>query len=90
MADNEIVKSRWYRVQDVIAILGVSDSTVRRLCKRGVLDCRHIGRGLFVAGYSLRADPQESQPEPVPLQAEEPQRKRRPLGHELRRNGGAG
>jgi hypothetical protein len=62
------------------------------MLSRGELKGRHIGRRWYVLGSDLlmAGTEPEAVPVPEPVQVEEPKKKRRPLGHELKANGGNG
>ena len=84
-----IIATKLYTVEEIGAHLGgVSRRTVWRLLESGDLKGRHIGRRWYVLGSDLLNAGTDAKSDPV--QVEEPERKRRPLGHELVRNGGAG
>jgi len=80
-----LLPEKWYTVEEAAKWLGVSVSTIRRLCYKGTLVSRHLGRRLYVAGYSMRADA-----EPVePVKRVEQVKASAPyklLGHELPQN----
>lgn len=89
----EVRPGALYLAPEVAVLLGVNVQTVRRWHRNGKLRGKTIGgRKLYWLGADilrvLTADSQE--PPKVELTKVEPQRKRKPLGHELVRNGGAG